>query len=131
MVCSLSKVVFPFRLYQTEEDISPVLAPKPKEAPKEEPVETSSPLKPAASGSNRGTPNSKSTKTKRKANGDESKPTNGAPLKKVKTETVSDYYDVVLCIKIRCYLGVSSNRVSHSPRKPFNYVFETTINPTS
>ncbi|XP_016550394.2 transcription initiation factor IIF subunit alpha isoform X2 [Capsicum annuum] len=71
----------------TEEDISPVLAPKPKEAPKEEPVDTNSPLKPAASGSNRGTPSSKSSKTKRKATGDESKPTNGAPLKKVKTET--------------------------------------------
>lgn len=70
----------------TEEDISPVLAPKPKEAPKEEPVETNSPLKAAASGSNRGTPTSKSAKTKRKANGDESKPTSGAPLKKVKTE---------------------------------------------
>ncbi|XP_060184276.1 transcription initiation factor IIF subunit alpha [Lycium barbarum] len=70
-----------------EEDISPVLAPKPKEAPKEEPIETSSPSKPAAAGSNRGTPASKSAKTKRKANGDESKPTNGAPLKKVKTET--------------------------------------------
>ncbi|XP_059309482.1 transcription initiation factor IIF subunit alpha [Lycium ferocissimum] len=70
-----------------EEDISPVLASKPKEAPKEEPIETSSPSKPAAAGSNRGTPASKSAKTKRKANGDESKPTNGAPLKKVKTET--------------------------------------------
>ncbi|XP_075080729.1 transcription initiation factor IIF subunit alpha [Nicotiana tabacum] len=70
----------------TEEDISPVLAPKPKEAPKEEPIDTSSPSKPSASGPTRGTPTSKPAKTKRKANGDDSKPTNGAPLKKVKTE---------------------------------------------
>lgn len=72
------------------------MAPKPKEAPKEEPVETNSPLKAAASGSNRGTPTSKSAKTKRKANGDESKPTSGAPLKKVKTEAVSVYCDIYL-----------------------------------
>lgn len=80
-----------FCLHQTEEDISPVLAPKPKEAPKEEPIDTSSPSKPSASGPTRGTPTSKSAKTKRKANGDDSKPTNGAPLKKVKTETVRNY----------------------------------------
>ncbi|KAG8385810.1 hypothetical protein BUALT_Bualt03G0084000 [Buddleja alternifolia] len=69
-----------------EDDISPVLAPK-KEAPKEEPVENSSPVKASASGAGRGTPStSKSSKGKRKGNGEESKTTNGAPLKKVKTE---------------------------------------------
>ncbi|KAI3456529.1 hypothetical protein Pfo_013192 [Paulownia fortunei] len=70
----------------TEDDISPVLAPK-KEAPKEEPVDNSSPLKSTTSGAGRGTPSSsKSSKGKRKSNGEESKTTNGAPLKKVKTE---------------------------------------------
>ncbi|XP_059663147.1 transcription initiation factor IIF subunit alpha [Cornus florida] len=65
--------------------LSPVLAPKQKEAPKEEPVDNS-PLKPASTGSARGTPpTSKSAKGKRKTNGDD-KPSNGAPPKKVKTE---------------------------------------------
>ncbi|CAL5345545.1 unnamed protein product [Camellia sinensis] len=71
-----------------EDDIgsSPVLAPKQKDAPKEEPVDNS-PLKPASSGSARGTPTtSKSTKAKRKINGDDAKASNGAPPKKVKTE---------------------------------------------
>ncbi|XP_031124517.1 transcription initiation factor IIF subunit alpha isoform X2 [Ipomoea triloba] len=74
---------------EEEEDFSsPVLAPKLKDTPKEEPVETSSPAKPPASGSNRTTPStSKSAKAKRKANGDEPKSANGAPSKKVKTET--------------------------------------------
>ncbi|KAG8382947.1 hypothetical protein BUALT_Bualt05G0132800 [Buddleja alternifolia] len=68
------------------DDTFPVLAPK-KEAPKEEPVENSSPVKASASGAGRGTPStSKSSKGKRKGNGEESKTTNGAPLKKVKTE---------------------------------------------
>ncbi|KAL2524047.1 transcription activator [Abeliophyllum distichum] len=68
-----------------EDEIPPVLAPK-KEAPKEEPVENSSPLK-TTSGPGHGTPStSKSAKGKRKINGDESKATNGVPLKKIKTE---------------------------------------------
>ncbi|KAL0306011.1 UNVERIFIED_CONTAM: Transcription initiation factor IIF subunit alpha [Sesamum radiatum] len=70
----------------TEDDISPVLVPK-KEAPKEEPVDNSSPLKSTTSGAGRGTPStSKSSKAKRKSSGEDSKSTNGAPLKKVKTE---------------------------------------------
>ncbi|KAF5943567.1 hypothetical protein HYC85_017644 [Camellia sinensis] len=69
-----------------EDDISPVLAPKQKDAPKEEPVDNS-PLKPASSGSARGTPTtSKSAKGKRKVSGDDAKANNGAPPKKVKTE---------------------------------------------
>ncbi|PSS04675.1 Transcription initiation factor IIF subunit alpha like [Actinidia chinensis var. chinensis] len=71
----------------TDDDgFSPVLAPKPKDAPKEEPVDNS-PLKAASSGSARGTPaTSKSTKGKRKTNGDDAKASNGGPAKKVKTE---------------------------------------------
>ncbi|CAL5344415.1 unnamed protein product [Camellia sinensis] len=73
-------------LRKMEDDISPVLAPKQKDAPKEEPVDNS-PLKPASSGSARGTPTtSKSAKGKRKVSGDDAKANNGAPPKKVKTE---------------------------------------------
>ncbi|KAL4628198.1 hypothetical protein ACB092_05G219300 [Castanea dentata] len=71
-----------------DEDIglSPVLAPKQKDAPKEEPADNS-PLKTAPSGPAKGTPSSsKSAKSKRKLNGDDAKATNGAPPKKVKTE---------------------------------------------
>ncbi|XP_057976608.1 transcription initiation factor IIF subunit alpha-like isoform X2 [Malania oleifera] len=74
-----------------EDDIGlpPSLAPKQKDAPKEEPVDNS-PLKPASSASARGAPpTSKSAKGKRKLNGDDSKPTNGATPKKVKTENES------------------------------------------
>ncbi|KAL2473434.1 Transcription initiation factor IIF subunit alpha [Forsythia ovata] len=75
----------PPEIKQMEDEISPVLTLK-KEAPKEEPVENSSPLK-TTSGPGRGTPStSKSAKGKRKINGDESKATNGVPLKKIKTE---------------------------------------------
>ena len=79
-----------FGFFQTEDDgFSPVLAPKPKDAPKEETVDNS-PLKAASSGSARGTPTtSKSTKGKRKTNGDDAKASNGGgPAKKVKTENV-------------------------------------------
>lgn len=73
---------------EDEVGFSPVLAPKQKEAPKEEPVEES-PSKPVPSASAKGTPpTSKSAKGKRKLNGDDAKPSNGAPQKKVKTETV-------------------------------------------
>ncbi|KAI5662264.1 hypothetical protein M9H77_21587 [Catharanthus roseus] len=70
-----------------EDDISPALAPKQKEALKEEPTENTSPVKPPTSGSARGTPStSKSAKGKRKMNSEEAKATNSAPLKKVKSE---------------------------------------------
>ncbi|KAG5561283.1 hypothetical protein RHGRI_004344 [Rhododendron griersonianum] len=69
-----------------EDDTSPVLAPKQKDAPKEEPVDNS-PLKQASSGSARGTPTTSKSKGKRKTNGDDVKASNiGAPPKKVKTE---------------------------------------------
>ncbi|XP_051125242.1 transcription initiation factor IIF subunit alpha isoform X2 [Andrographis paniculata] len=70
-----------------EDDISPVLAPK-KEVPKEEPVDNTSPAKATTSAASRGTPStSKSSKGKRKSSGEESKASNSAPAKKVKTET--------------------------------------------
>lgn len=76
---------------QVEDDISPVLAPKHKEALKEEPVENSNATKSAAAASAKGTPpTSKTAKGKRKINGEEAKATTGAPLKKVKSETVSN-----------------------------------------
>ncbi|GMJ14550.1 hypothetical protein like AT4G12610 [Hibiscus trionum] len=71
-----------------EDDIkfNPVLAPKQKDAPKEEPADNS-PAKPAPSASARGTPAaSKSSKGKRKASGDDAKASNGTPVKKVKSE---------------------------------------------
>lgn len=61
-------------------------ATKQKE-PKEEPVDNS-PSKPTATGPARGTPTSKSSKAKRKAN-EEAKPSVSVPPKKVKTENVS------------------------------------------
>jgi transcription initiation factor TFIIF subunit alpha len=73
---------------EDEIGLSPVLAPKQKDAPKEEPAETS-PVKTAPSGSARGTPStSKSAKSKRKLNGEDAKASNSAPSKKVKTENV-------------------------------------------
>ncbi|XP_048447273.1 transcription initiation factor IIF subunit alpha [Pyrus x bretschneideri] len=64
----------------------PALAPKQKDAPKEEPSDNS-PSKPTPSASSRGTtPTSKPSKGKRKSSGDDSKATNSAPPKKVKTE---------------------------------------------
>lgn len=66
-----------------------VLAPKQKDAPKQEPVDNS-PIKPGTSGSAaRANPSaSKSVKGKRKLNGDDAKASNSAPPKKVKTENV-------------------------------------------
>ncbi|RZC50603.1 hypothetical protein C5167_019034 [Papaver somniferum] len=76
---------------EADDDVSmsPVLAPKKKDTPKEEPVDT--PAKAAPSGSTRATPSttSKSTKSKRKASGDDGKVANSAPLKKVKAENES------------------------------------------
>ncbi|KAL6520507.1 Transcription initiation factor IIF subunit alpha [Orobanche hederae] len=69
-----------------EDDILPILAPK-KEAPKEEPIDNSSPLKSTTTSAGRGTPStSKPSKGKRKSTGEETKTPNNAPLKKVKTE---------------------------------------------
>ncbi|KAH9613670.1 hypothetical protein KSS87_005170 [Heliosperma pusillum] len=67
-----------------EDRPSPVLAPKLKD-PKEE-ASDSSPSKPAAGKSSRGTPTSKSAKGKRK-NGDDTKPASGSALKKIKSES--------------------------------------------
>lgn len=85
---------------EDEIGLSPVLAPKQKDAPKEEPAETS-PVKTAPSGSARGTPStSKSGKSKRKLNGEDAKASNSAPSKKVKTENVRVFYERALfCIK--------------------------------
>lgn len=70
---------------------SPTVAPKQKDGPKEEPADNS-PLKSTPSASAKGTPsNSKSAKGKRKLNGDDAKPSNGAPPKKVKAENVCHY----------------------------------------
>ena len=75
--------------YQMDGDISPELAPKQKDVvPKEEPADNS-PAKPTPSSSAKGTPStSKSVKGKRKLNGEDAKSSNGAPVKKVKTENV-------------------------------------------
>lgn len=74
---------------EDEIGLSPVLAPKQKDVPKEEPADNS-PIKSTPSASARGTPpTSKSAKGKRKSNGDDVKTTNGGPPKKVKTENVS------------------------------------------
>lgn len=94
---------------QVEDDISPVLAPKHKEALKEEPVENSNAMKSAAAASAaKGTPpTSKSAKGKRKINGEEAKATTGAPLKKVKSETVSNALLLLLFaleISVNCSL---------------------------
>ncbi|KAG8490643.1 hypothetical protein CXB51_013901 [Gossypium anomalum] len=68
-------------------NFNPTPAPKQKDAPKEEPADNS-PMKPAPSASARGTPaTSKSSKGKRK--GDDTKASNGTPLKKVKSEPES------------------------------------------
>lgn len=68
--------------------LTPPVAQK-KDAPKEEPAETT-PSKPTPPASSKGTPTtSKTAKGKRKINGDDVKPSiNGAPPKKVKTENV-------------------------------------------
>eukprot|EP00262_Sarcandra_glabra_P001346 TRINITY_DN1140_c0_g1_i1.p1 TRINITY_DN1140_c0_g1~~TRINITY_DN1140_c0_g1_i1.p1 ORF type:complete len:541 (+),score=165.02 TRINITY_DN1140_c0_g1_i1:179-1801(+) len=69
--------------------LSPVLAPKQKDAPKEEPTDNS-PSKTIPPGSARGTPSSsKSGKAKRKPNGDDVKMSNGASAKKVKMDNDS------------------------------------------
>ncbi|XP_030491180.1 transcription initiation factor IIF subunit alpha isoform X2 [Cannabis sativa] len=63
-------------------NVSPTVATKQKDGPKEEPAEIS-PVKSTPSASAKGAPsNSKSAKGKRKLNGDDAKPSNGAPPKK-------------------------------------------------
>ncbi|GAB2301030.1 hypothetical protein Dimus_035066 [Dionaea muscipula] len=72
-----------------EDRPSPVLAPKLKDAIKEEPSENS-PSKPVPGGSTKGTPSSsKPAKGKRKTNGDDPKAANHTPAKKVKIENVN------------------------------------------
>ncbi|KAJ8642505.1 hypothetical protein MRB53_004253 [Persea americana] len=77
---------------ETEEDVgtSPVLAPKQKDVPKEEPVDNS-PSKTVPAASARGTPSQSksSSKVKRKPGVDDVKTANGAPTKKLKTDNDS------------------------------------------
>ncbi|CAA6672362.1 unnamed protein product [Spirodela intermedia] len=74
---------------EDEVGLSPVLAPKQKDLPKEEPAETT-PSKPAPSAATKGTPTSaKPSKSKRKLGGDEVKTPIGGTVKKVKTEAES------------------------------------------
>ncbi|KAF9679362.1 hypothetical protein SADUNF_Sadunf06G0007100 [Salix dunnii] len=77
--------------YQMDDDISPVLAPKQKDAvPTEEPADNS-PAKPMPPGSAKGTPStSKSAKGKRKLNADDAKTSNGTPVKKEVKPTVKE-----------------------------------------
>lgn len=66
--------------------VSPTVAPKQKDAVKEEPAENS-PAKPTPAAAAKGTSTtSKSAKGKRKLNGEDVKPSTVAPPKKVKTE---------------------------------------------
>ncbi|KAF7840559.1 Transcription initiation factor IIF subunit alpha [Senna tora] len=68
-----------------DDELPPAVAPKQKDAPKEEPADNS-PLKPTSAPPARATPStSKSSKGKRKLN-EETKASNSAPPKKVKTE---------------------------------------------
>lgn len=81
--------------------LPPAVAPK-KEAPKEEPADNT-PVKPVPSGSAKGTPSSsKSSKAKRKLNGDDAKTSNGALPKKVKTENVGHYFMLALYFYLTC-----------------------------
>lgn len=71
---------------EDEISASPVLAPKQKDAPKEEPVDNS-PLKPISSAPARGASStSKSAKGKRKVSSDDAKAATVVPSKKAKTE---------------------------------------------
>lgn len=100
-----------------EGGVPPATATKQKE-PKEEPVDNS-PSKPTATGSARGTPTSKSSKGKRKAN-EETKPSNSVPPKKVKTENVSRCFlldkvimrgpSVILVALLYLFINVSANK---------------------
>ncbi|WOL15601.1 transcription initiation factor IIF subunit alpha-like [Canna indica] len=76
---------------EEEEDeeigLSPVLAPKQKDVPKDEPAENTPSKAAPPSGSTRNTPaTSKSSKAKRKSGSEDAKTSNGAPAKKSKTD---------------------------------------------
>ena len=76
-----------------EDNVSPVLAPKRKEVPKEDSMETT-PVKAAAVVAGRTTPaSSVAPKGKRKAGADESKSGLTASSKKVKAETTQEVRD--------------------------------------
>ncbi|KAJ6819677.1 transcription initiation factor IIF subunit alpha [Iris pallida] len=64
-----------------ETTMSPVLAPKQKDAPKDEQTDNS-PTKTSPSGSARGTPSTSKSKSKKKSGGDDVKPANTAQQKK-------------------------------------------------
>ena len=70
---------------EDETVMSPVLAPKQKDGPKEEPADNS-PLKTAPAGSARGTPSTSKSKAKKKSASDDLKTTSSAPAKKVKMD---------------------------------------------
>ena len=74
-------------MQEDEISASPVLAPKQKDAPKEEPVDNS-PLKPISAASARASSASKSAKGKRKVSTDDAKAAAAVPSKKAKTENV-------------------------------------------
>lgn len=67
--------------------MSPILAPKAKDALKDEPSQNNH-SKSLPSGSAKGTPSTKSSKSKRKLGTDYVKSPNDAPAKKIKTENV-------------------------------------------
>jgi len=67
---------------EDETVMSPVLAPKQKDGPKEEPADNS-PLKTAPAGSARGTPSTSKAKAKKKSTSDDVKTTSSTPAKKV------------------------------------------------
>lgn len=76
---------------EDEAGMSPVLAPKKQDIPKEEQVEDS-PVKPTPTGTAKGvSPASKASKGKRKLNGDDNKVPNSAPSKKAKAEVVRHF----------------------------------------
>lgn len=82
-----------------EAGVPPVIASKPKDAPKEEPADNS-PSKPAVTGTARGTlSTSKPSKGKRKLN-EETKAANGAPPKKVKIENVRHFFSKLTSLQV-------------------------------
>lgn len=95
---------------QTEEDVgtSPVLAPKQKDVPKEEPVDNS-PSKTVPAASARGTPSQSksSSKVKRKPGVDDVKTANGAPTKKLKTDNVCHFLSHSLTSIFLCTYAIS------------------------
>lgn len=74
---------------ENETAMSPVLAPKQKDGPKEEPSENS-PLKTAPTGSARGTPSASKSKAKKKSGSEDVKNTNSAPTKKESRPSVKE-----------------------------------------